>query len=278
MCLCPFVSEIPLKEKTPFRDNPKPGPQGPDLYLQGGSAMCKRLFLIFLSGILLLAATASYAGFFDDILKGISGGGKGETDEGTIVSGLKEALSIGTENAIKNVSQVDGYFNNQIIKILMPEKIQNVADVLGKVGYQKQVDDFVLSMNKAAEKAAPKATGFFVDAIKEMSFEDAGNILNGGDTAATDYFKAKTSSKIYDAFKPVISSSMDQVGVTRSYKDMIGNYESIPFVKKESLDLDHYVTNKALEGLFYMVGQEEMKIRTDPAARVTDLLKSVFGK
>ena len=240
--------------------------------------MRNRSCFIFCFTLLFFVSTVSYAGFFDDILKGISGGSKGETDEGTIVSGLKEALSIGTENAIKNVSQVDGYFSNEIIKILMPEKIQNVADVLAKVGYQKQVDDFVLSMNQAAEKAAPEATGFFVDAIKEMSFEDAGNILNGGDTAATDYFKEKTSNKIYDAFKPVISSSMDQVGVTRSYKDMIGNYESIPFVKKESLDLDHYVTNKALEGLFYMVGQEEMKIRTDPAARVTDLLKSVFGK
>jgi len=240
--------------------------------------MRKRSVILVSSVILLFSAAVSDAGLFDDIIKGISGGSEVETDEGAIISGLKEALSIGTENAIKDVSQVDGYFSNEIIKILMPEKIQNVANVLSKVGFQKPVDDFILSMNRAAEQAAPKAAGFFVDAIKEMSFEDAGEILKGGDTAATDYFREKTSNKIYDAFKPVISSSMDEVGVTHNYKEMMSEYESVPFVEKETLDLDHYVTNKALEGLFYMVGEEERKIRTDPAARVTELLKSVFGK
>jgi hypothetical protein len=176
------------------------------------------------------------------------------------------------------VSQENGYFGVESIKIRMPEDIQNVADVLGKLGLQKYVDEFVLSMNKAAEKAAPKAAGFFADSIKEMSIEDAKKILNQGDTAATDYFREKTSSKIYDAFKPVVSSSMDNVGVTKTYKEMMNRYESIPFVEKASLDLDDYVTNKALDGLFYMIGQEERKIRTDPAARVTDLLKNVFGK
>jgi len=170
----------------------------------------------------------------------------------------------------------DGYFANQAIKILMPEKIRKVADVLGKVGYQKQVDEFVLSMNRAAEKAAPQAKSIFVGAIKEMSIEDAKKILNGGDTAATEFFKGKTSGKLYEAFKPIISSSMDEVGATRNYKDMMAKYTSLPFMK-ESLDLDRYVTNKALDGLFFMVGQEEKKIRTDPAARVTDLLKTVFG-
>jgi hypothetical protein len=160
----------------------------------------------------------------------------------------------------------------------MPEKIQKVADVLRKVGYQKEVDDFILSMNRAAEKAAPMATSYFVGAIKEMSFDDARKILNGGDTAATEFFKRKTSDKIAASFKPVVSSSMNEVGVTKKYKDMMGKYESLPFVDKESIDLDSYVTNKAMDGLFYMVGQEEKKIRTDPAARVTDLLKTVFGK
>ena len=225
-----------------------------------------------------LFTTISYAGLLDDVIKTVGGSGKGEPDESTIISGLKEALSIGTDKAVKNVSQVDGYFGNQVIKILMPEKIQNVADILRKVGYQKQVDDFVLSMNRAAEKAAPKAASIFVDAIKGITIEDASKILNGGDTAATEFFKRKTHDKIYDAFKPIISSSMNDVGVTRSYKEMMGKYESLPFMSKESLDLDHYVTNKAMDGLFYMVGQEEKKIRTDPAARVTDLLKTVFGK
>jgi RNA binding exosome subunit len=232
----------------------------------------------FILVIFLCSPTSTHAGLLDNVMKGIGTSSQGGTDDSTIASGLKEALSIGTENAVNNVSRVDGYFGNQMIKILMPEKIQKVADVLRQVGYQKEVDDFVLSMNRAAEKAAPKAMSFFVDAIKEMTFEDARGILNGGDTSATEFFKRKTHDKIYDAFKPIISSSMDEVGVTRSYKEMMGKYETIPFMGKESVDLDHYVTNKAMDGLFYMVGQEEKKIRTDPAARVTDLLKSVFGK
>jgi len=232
----------------------------------------------FILAVFLCSPTLPHAGLFDNIMKGMGTSSKGESDDSTIVSGLKEALSIGTEKAVNNVSQVDGYLGNQIIKILMPEKIQKVADVLRKVGYQKEVDDFVLSMNRAAEKAAPKATSFFVDAIKEITFEDTKGILNRGNTSATEFFKKKTHDKIYNAFKPIISSSMDEVGVTRSYKEMMGKYESIPFTSKESVDLDHYVTTKAMGGLFYMVGQEEKKIRTDPAARVTDLLKSVFGK
>jgi hypothetical protein len=237
----------------------------------------RKAFFLALFVLLSLAASLQ-AGIFDDMMKRAGGSSKGGPDESTTASGLKEALSIGTENAVRNVSRTDGYFGNQAIKILMPENIQKVANVLGKIGYQKQVDDFVLSMNRAGEKAAPQATSFFVDAIKEMTFEDAKKILGGGDTSATEYFKKKTHDKLYGAFKPVISSSMNEVGCTRSYKEMMGKYESVPFMDKQSLDLDHYVTNKALDGLFYMVGEEEKKIRTDPAARVTDLLKTVFGK
>jgi hypothetical protein len=235
----------------------------------------KRTSLFIL--ILVFSSTLAYAGLAD-VIKGLGGAQKGGPDEGTTASGLKEALSISTEKAVGNVSRTDGYFGNQAIKILMPENIQKVANVLGKIGYQKQVDDFVLSMNRAAEKAAPQALSFFVDAIKEMTFEDARKILGGGDTAATEFFKQKTHDKLYGAFKPIVSSSTEEVGCTRSYKEMMGKYESVPFMDKQSLDLDHYVTNKALDGLFYMVGQEEKKIRTDPAARVTDLLKNVFGK
>jgi hypothetical protein len=237
-----------------------------------------RKIFCFILAVLLCSTTLAYAGLWDDLMKGIGISSKGESDDGTIASGLKEALTVGTEKAVSNVSRLDGYFGNQMIKILMPDKIRNVADVLGKVGYQKEVDEFVLSMNRAAEKAAPKATSFFVGAIKEMTFEDARGILNGGNTSATEFFKKKTHDKIYDAFKPVVSSSMDEVGVTHSYKALMGTYESIPFMGKTSLDLDHFVTTKAMDGLFYLVGEEEKKIRTDPAARVTDLLKSVFGK
>jgi hypothetical protein len=225
-----------------------------------------------------LFALPSRAGMFDDIKKGIGGvAPKAGPDDSQVVGGLKEALTIGTGNAVSLVSLKDGFFANQAIKILMPEKIQKVADVLGKVGYQKEVDEFVLSMNRAAEKAAPQAKSIFVTAIQEMSFEDARKILNGGDTAATEFFKGKTGSKLSEAFKPIISSCMNEVGATRNYKEMMGKYTALPFMKAESLDLDQHVTNKSLDGLFYMVGQEEKKIRTNPAARVTDLLKTVFG-
>lgn len=237
----------------------------------------REIFYLILTVLLCLTASAD-AGIFDDMLKGIRPPSKAESDDSTIASGLKEALNMGTEKAVANVSQVDGFFGNHMIKILMPENIKKVANVLREIGYQKEVDDFVLSMNRAAEKAAPEAISFFVDAIKEMTFEDARGILNGGETSATEFFKRKTRDKIYEAFKPIISSSINEVGVTRSYKEMMGKYESIPFMSTESTDLDQYVTNKAMDGLFYMVGQEEKKIRTDPAARATDLLKSVFGK
>jgi hypothetical protein len=225
-----------------------------------------------------LFALPSRAGLFDDIKKGIGSiAPQAGPDDSQVVGGLKEALTVGTGNAVSIVSLKDGYFSNQAIKILMPEKIQNVADVLGKVGYQKQVDEFILSMNRAAEKAAPQAKSIFVSSIKEMTIEDAKKILNGGDTAATEFFKGKTAGNLSEAFKPIISSSMNEVGATRSYKEMMGKYTSLPFMKAESLDLDQYVTSKSLDGLFFMVGQEEKKIRTDPAARVTDLLKTVFG-
>jgi hypothetical protein len=238
--------------------------------------MKKVSFVVVL--LLVSFGTVGYAGFFDAVKEGVGLAPKSSLDDGTIVSGLKEALSVGTENAVKSVSQVDGYFGNAIIKILMPEEIQKVADVLKKVGYQQQVDDFVLSMNRAAEKAAPEAASIFGSAIKEMTVEDARGILDGGDTAATDYFKEKTSGKIYETFKPIISSSMNDVGVTRSYKEMMNKYTSLPFMKSESMDLDHYVTDKSLDGLFHMLGEEEKKIRTDPAARVTGLLKKVFAE
>ncbi len=236
-----------------------------------------RKILLLMLIILACSVSLSWAGFLDSLFKGAGQSRSQGPDDSTVASGLKEALSVGTRNAVKSVSRVDGYFGNEAIRILMPESIQNVAQVMKQIGYQREVDDFVLSMNRAAEKAAPQAVSFFADAIKEMTFEDARKILNGGDTAATEFFKAKTSEKIYTAFRPVVSSATNEVGVTRRYKTMIGRYESLPFMDKQSLDLDHYVTKKALDGLFIMVGEEEKKIRKDPAARVTDLLKKVFA-
>jgi hypothetical protein len=245
-------------------------------------AQMKRIVVLTLVcvGFAVLCQAQSLDGLLKRIPSGGSiGGGGGALDDSTVASGLKEALTIGTGNAVTSGSQVDGYFKNQIIKILLPEKMQTAANVLGKLGYQKQVDDFVLSMNRAAENAAPKAKDIFVGAIKEMTIQDATKILKGSDTAATDYFKSKTSKKLYDEFKPPVSESMNKVGVTKSYKDMVGTYTSkVPFAKAESVDLDHYVTTKSIDGLFYLIAQEEKKIRTNPSARVTDLLKQVFGK
>ncbi|HEX9136525.1 MAG TPA: DUF4197 domain-containing protein, partial [Nitrospirota bacterium] len=201
---------------------------------------------------------------------------RNEPDTNTIVSGLKEALSIGAKNGVKTVSQVDGYFGNPLIRIPMPENIQRIEKALRKAGFNKEVDRFILSMNRAAEKAAPQALNLFVNAVKEMTIPDAVGILRGNDTAATDYLKSKTFDELYKSFKPSISSSMNDVGVTRTFKEMMDKTRRIPFLKKESVDLDHYVTSKALDGLFTVVGQEEKKIRKDPAARVTELLKTVF--
>jgi hypothetical protein len=235
--------------------------------------------ILSLAVALLLSVTfAAQGGMLDDLLGQKPQPATKSTDTNTTVSGLKEALSIGTKNAVKSVSKTDGYFSNQTIKILMPEKIQKAADLLAKVGYQKEVDAFVLSMNRAAEKAAPKAVDIFVEAIKHMTFDDAKRVLSGGDTAATDFFREKTRPRLYDEFKPVVTDSMGKVGVAQSYKKMTAGYDKLPFMHKEDVDLDHYVTNKALDGLFLMVAEEEKKIRNNPAARVTDLLKKVFGK
>ena len=235
----------------------------------------------FLVTVLMLCSVISVqAAGLEDMLRSFGSTPKGSqssSEEGTTAAGLKEALAVGTENAVKSLSKPDGYFGNELVKILMPEKLRTVADVMKRVGYQQQVDEFVLSMNRAAEKAAPQAAAIFGDAIREMTFDDAGKILAGGNTSATDFFREKTHDRLYAAFKPVISSSMDKVGTTKYYKDMMGKYESLPFMSSQSFDLDHYVTNKALDGLFLVVGQEEKNIRTNPAARTTDLLKSVFG-
>jgi hypothetical protein len=201
-----------------------------------------------------------------------------DLSDAKIGSGLKEALKIGTENAVGLTGKTDGYFLNQAIKILMPEKLRTLEKGLRAVGYGPQVDEFVLSMNRAAERAAPAAKDIFWNAIGEMTFEDARKIWSGNETAATDYFKAKTTDKLTAAFRPVVEKTTNVVGVARQYKELVGKYESIPFVKKETLDIDGYVVTKALDGLFHVVGEEERKIRTNPQARVTDLLKEVFGK
>jgi hypothetical protein len=199
-------------------------------------------------------------------------------DKDTVAAGLKEALTIGSQNAVKAGAQADGYFKNPAIKIPLPEKVQKVEKPLRKIGLSKQVDEFVLTMNRAAEKAAPQAKDIFVGAVKEMTIVDAITILKGGDTAATDYMRSKTYDRLYGAFKPTVTKAVMDVGVTKSYQQLVDKGKKSRLIKDESLDLDHHVTSKALDGLFYLLGQEEKKIRKDPVAQVTDLLKKVFGK
>ena len=235
--------------------------------------------IIVLVCLLMIGTVQVHAGLLGDLMKGISSPSTKGTDAQTTASGLKEALSVGTGNAVGFLSQTDGYFKNKLVKILLPKQIQKAADFLGKIGYQQQVDEFVLSMNRAAEAAAPQAKGIFLDAIKQMTFEDAIQILKGGDTAATEYLKSKTYGTLTDSFKPIVSSSMNNYDVTRRYEALVGSYKKmVPFMSLDAVDLDRYVTTRALDGLFLMIGEEEKKIRTNPAARVTDLLKTVFGK
>jgi len=230
--------------------------------------------------ICLLAASPAQAGLRDRIEKALHdrNGGSGELDASTIAAGLKEALSVGARNSVTTVSKVDGYFGNQLIRIAAPEKIEKMERIMRKAGRGKYVDQFILTMNRAAEKAAPQALDFFVAAVKEMTIPDAVAILRGNDTAATAYLKSKTFDRIYGAFKPLVTAAMNDVGVTRSFKEMMDKARTIPLLKNEVVDLDHYVATKALDGLFTMVGQEEQQIRKDPAARVTELLKTVFKK
>jgi Protein of unknown function (DUF4197) len=216
---------------------------------------------------------------FDKALKGLgglTGGGSGLSDA-KIGSGLQEALKIGTENAVIQTGKVDGFLANKAIKILMPKSLQTIDQPLRLVGYGPQIDEFVVGMNRAAEKAVPFAKEIFWDAIGQMTFDDTRKILNGADTSATDYFKAKTSTKLHAAFRPKVEDVMNQVGVNRQYNDLIGRYKSVPFAKSVAFDPNQYVTEKTTDGLFFVVGQEEKKIRTNPSARVTDLLKEVFG-
>ncbi len=213
----------------------------------------------------------------DRLLRGLGGSGSSLSDA-KIGSGLKEALQVGTENTVGLTGKVDGYFANQAIKILMPERLGSFERTLRTVGYGRELDEFVLSMNRAAERAAPFARQIFWDAIGEMSFDDARKILAGPDDSATHYFKDKTTDRLTAAFSPAVDRALDEVGVTRQYKELVGRFETIPFVRMESFDLDRYVTGKALDGLFHVLAEQEKQIRTNPVARTTELLKEVFGK
>jgi hypothetical protein len=232
----------------------------------------------FLLSVGILLSTGPAFAQIEQIAKGLGLGKQSELSDSKVASGLKEALQVGADNAVKLTGKTDGYFGNQAIKILLPKNLRPLEKGLGAMGYQSKIDAFVLSMNRAAEAAAPSAKKIFGDAILAMSFDDARKILSGGDTAATDYFKSKTSDQLTAAFRPFVEKTMNENGVAQQYDGLSGQLKEIPFMKSEDLDINKYVVGKALDGLFYMLAEEERKIRKNPAARTTDLLKEVFGK
>ncbi len=195
-----------------------------------------------------------------------------------IVSGLKEALIKGSQSAVTTLGKQNGFFAHPKLRIPMPEKLQTVETALRKLKQDKIADEFVLSMNRAAEKAVPKAMSIFSNAIKTMSIEDAYGILQGPDNAATEYLKKTSGGKLHQQFLPIVKQATNNVGVTENYKALIDNLGMMSkLIDVESLDLDKYVTDKAVNGLFNLVANEEKSIRADPAARTTDLLKKVFS-
>jgi len=203
--------------------------------------------------------------------------GKKPLSNDEIISGLKEALNVGSNNAASSASKTDGYFKHPVIKIPFPPEAQKMESTLRSLGMNKQVDDFIMTINRAAEEAAKQAAPIFLDAIKKMTITDGLQILKGSDTAATGYLRKTTSSPLHDQFKPVIRSATQKVDVTKYWTPLVSAYDKVPFVTHVNPDLEEYITQRALSGLFYLVSQEETKIRKDPMARVTDILKRVFG-
>jgi hypothetical protein len=232
----------------------------------------------FFSAVLLyfFVAPAQFGDIFkkaDEALKRHSTAG---LSNDKIVAGLKEALQVSTGNAVAQTGKPDGFLKNQAIKILLPPKLQNVGRGMRMLGMGARVDEFEVGMNRAAEQATPEAKKIFIDAVKKMSFDDARKILTGGDTAATEYFKRTSSADLTTAFSPIVDRSMQRVGVVQQYNRVLASAPGGAALAGQ-FDLNKYVVGKTLDGLFLVLGQEEKKIRTDPMAQTTALLKEVFG-
>jgi uncharacterized protein DUF4197 len=240
----------------------------------------KRLIVVLVVVPMLLAGANAQTSI-GDIWKKIEQARQGKnanalTDD-KIVAGLKDALSVGTDRAVAETGKPDGFLKNAAIKILLPPKLQKAGKTLRMIGMGSQVDALETGMNRAAEQAAPQAKQIFLNAVMRMTFSDARHILTGGDTAATDYFKNQSSADLTKAFAPIVHQAMENVGVVRQYNKLMQNPLAAPLASDKSFNLDDYVMAKTVDGLFYMLGQEEKKIRTDPAAQTTAILKEVFG-
>ncbi|MEO8150728.1 MAG: DUF4197 domain-containing protein [Bacteroidia bacterium] len=244
--------------------------------------MTTKIFIPVLA-ITLSALHASAQVKLNDVVNTVTHGsttnsnlGKGLSND-KIIEGLKEALSVGSKNAGASASKLDGFYKNPLIKIPFPKEVKDVEKMARQFGMSKQADKFIQSLNRAAEDAAKKAAPVFLDAITHMTINDGLTILQRGDNAATGYLKNSTTPKLTTEFSPIVKQSLSKTHVTQYWNDVAKVYNKVPFAKKMNPKLEEYVTQKAIEGLFILVGQEEAKIRKDPAAQVTNILQQVFG-
>ncbi len=206
----------------------------------------------------------------------LPGGAYGVSDS-EIASGLRQALDFGIDKQVYKLTQEDGFFRNELVRINLPPELQKVDKTLRDVGLSSLADEGLKVLNRAAEDAVKEATPIFVSAVKGITFNDARNILLGNNTSATTYLNQKTESQLYAKFNPVITNSLNKVGATEVWSNIINKYNSLPLTNKVNPDLPDYVTNEALDGVFTMIALEEKDIRSNLAARTTDLLRRVFG-
>lgn len=232
----------------------------------------KKLLLLLLIGLFSFSGCETAKSIMDSV--GTSGNGNLTNAE--VVQGLKEALEVGTDSATFHLGLLNGFYKDDMIKILMPPEAQNVEKTLRSVGLGSVVDKAVLSMNRAAEDATKYVGDIFLNAIKQMTIQDAFSILRGDDHAATNYLKQKTSAQLTAAFTPIVSKSLEYTDATKYWKEVFTAYNRFSS-KPVNTDLTAYVTQKTLDGLFYHIGLKEQEIRKDPAARITDILKKVFS-
>ena len=243
--------------------------------------MAKNTALVCLVVWLSLTCPRQMAGEqLDEILKKAGaalGHDTSQLSDDKIIPGLKEALQVSTGKAVALTGKPDGFLKNQAIKILLPPKLQTVGKTMRMLGMGARVDELEVGMNRAAEQATPQAKQIFLAALKKMSFDDGRHILTGNDTAATDYFKRTSSADLSVAFAPIVHQSMQRVGVVQQYQRVLNSAPGGNALAGQ-FDLDKYVLGRTLDGLFYMLGEEEKRIRKDPAAQTTALLRQVFGK
>ncbi len=226
--------------------------------------------------LLVLIPILSGCAELQDIANQMPGGGYGVTNA-EIGSGLRQALDFGIDKQVTKLTREDGFFNNELVRIGLPAELQKVDKTLRDLGLNSLADEGLRVLNRAAEDAVKEATPIFVNAVKEITFNDARNILLGPDTAATIYLNTKTATPLYSKFNPVIKTSLNKVGATEVWTNIINRYNALPLTSKVNPDLADYVTNEALKGVFTMIAVEEQAIRSNLGSRTTQLLQRVFA-